>query len=186
MAKTYQFTKEDMKRMLKDMSAPFLSTKEYFANLGARMDRDTTLVFRNEGAVYGRPKWTPFSPKTLKTRLGTWNIRYGTDKKPKRTARELRAYKTKNNLWFKPGPMKGYKSDRRYGPNSKLLQASGGFRRSFKVLSIGKLTMDYGTKMEEAEDIMDKPNRPVLMVTPAQEKSYQRMWRNFYLRKMSL
>jgi hypothetical protein len=186
MATVMKFGPKAFVHIAKSMAAPFRETKEFFIKLGARYSRDTNLVFRMQGAAFGRRKWRPFALSTLRTKRGTPKIRYGTDKKPKRNAAQLARYKTDNNLWYKPGKMKGYKSDRRYGPNSKLLQASGGFKRSFEVIKTSKRRMIFGTRMKEAADIMSKPTRNVLGVSRKQEEAYSRMWLLFYDKKFKV
>jgi len=168
----------------KGVMKPFKDTRSMFLLLGAMIDRDTQLTFKAEGAYRDRPKWKKFSKKTLQTPRGTWNIRYGTDKKPKRTAAQLAQYKTDNNLWYKPGPMKGYRSDRRYSSSSKLLQASGMFKQSFRIININRTRMRYGTNMRLASKIMSNPERQVLHYTEQDEKRYTRLVVNWVNRKI--
>ena len=120
---------------------------------------------------------------TLQTPRGTWNIRYGTDKSPKRTAAELAEYKTKNNLWFKLGPMKGYKGDRRYSSKSKLLQASGLFKMSFRKIRVSNRLMLSGTKHRLADKIQRR-GRQVLHVTNKDLRKYTKLWQNFLFRNL--
>jgi hypothetical protein len=174
--KTYQgFNKRTTDAILKGISLPIRKNEKYFRIMSIMVDDATQMTFRLEGAR-GRKGWARFSKLTMQTPRGTWNIRYGTDKKPKRTAAELRKYKSDNNLWYKPGPMQGYKGDRRYGPNSKLLQASGEFRKSFKTISIRNGQMFYGIrglKMRMlGKKIMSDPTRQVLFVTSADRKKW--------------
>ena len=163
----------------KGLNKPIDNAKPYFIILGQMIDRDTTQTFRLKGARSGNPAWKDFSPKTLATRLGTPKIRYGTDKKPKRTAKQLAEYKIKYNLLFKPGPMKGYKSDRRYSKSSKLLQASGGFRNSFRVTRTTKQGLKFQTVHRLGGKIGSNPLRQVLFVTKGDLERYQKQFKIF-------
>lgn len=111
-------------------------------------------TFRESGARDGFPAWRALSPSTLQTDAGTFNIRYGTEKRPKRTAAELREYKTENNLWYKRGIMKGYEGDRRYTAGSKPLLAGGHFMRSFQKIFVSSTRAVVGTRMKKAGDII--------------------------------
>ena len=168
--------KRAYQRIAKGIQKPFKSTRRMFVQLGVQIDRDTILTFKREGAHDGRMPWKPFSLNTLRTKLGTPKLRYGTDKKPKRTAKELAKYKTEHGYWYRPGKMPGYTGDRRYGTKSKLLQASGGFRDSFKIIRIGKDRMKYGTTYggKLAENIMKNPARPALQYTRQDELKYMK------------
>ena len=178
---SYTFTKEGINNLLKDVGSPFNSFSQAFSALGILIDRDTQLQFRSLGARGGTP-WPGLSKKTVKTELGTWRIRYGTDKNPKRNSEELKTYKTANNLWYKPGYMKGYKNQRRYGPNSKPLVASGLFKKSFKTLKITNERLLYGTQYDNAENIMR--NRPVLVISTQDVERYATLFNKWYNRKL--
>ena len=181
MAVTYKADVNLPKKIGKYLERPLKNSRLLFELLGVKIDANTQLTFRGEGArAGGGTKWKGFSSKTLKTDRGTWNIRYGTDKRPKRTAEQLKDYKTKNNLWYKPGPMKGYKGIRRYSSRSKLLQASGEFRKSFKVQKISKRRMHYGTKHKLAKKIMSNPRRNVLFVTGKDMNSFRMLTTKWY------
>lgn len=96
--------------------------------IAMKVDQYTQQTFQNEGARRGHEKWSPFSDRTLhpssvdadgvvKIHLDKWRKRPGTD-----------------------GAV-----GRRYSANSKLLQASGGFRRTFGIQSISNKSFRYGT-----------------------------------------
>jgi hypothetical protein len=112
----------------------------------------------------------------------TWKIRYGTDMKgmDKNTLTELK----KKWGWGHRGYMRS--GARRYGPNSKLLQASGSFMRSFRIMNINSEGVSYGTAYERAMEIMagkDKP-RPVLFVTEQDTKFIARQFVEFARRNL--
>lgn len=181
-----KLTKQGIDKFTKGIKKPFENAIPFFKLLGVKIGNQTRATFRMEGARSGESKWPPFSPRTLRTLRGTWNIRYGTDKNPKRTAEELSKYKSKNNLWYKPGPMKGYQSQRRYGPNAKLLQASGEFMRSFRIRSVSRNSLRFGSLHRLAQQIMSSPKRPVLFVTRGDKEEYFRLFRSYVLRTMAI
>jgi hypothetical protein len=166
MAKTFVAGDDAAAKIADALEEPFRQSRKFLTRLGTVMDRDTSLVFRNEGNYSGHDKWKFFSINTLVTKRGTWKIRYGTDRKG-------RAKGT-----YKPGVLRP--GIRRYSPQSKLLQASGGFRKSFGVQRILNQRLIYGTNMEIAKDIMSDPVRNVLEVTKQDEQRYFNMWSKFY------
>lgn len=176
---TLPYNDQTIKRITQGISKPVTNAKVFFQTLGSKIFTQTMLTFKAQGARAGQQKWKSFSNKTLKTKLDTWRLRYGTDTKPKRNRKQLNKYKTENNLWYVPGPMKGYKGDRRYNRTSKLLQASGMFRESFKILKTSKKYLYFGTKHKLAKDIMSNPERNVLFVTDKDITLYRSMWRKF-------
>lgn len=145
-------------------------------------------TFRASGARDGLKAWKGYNRGkghilggSTRTKTGTWNIRYGTGKKPKRTAAELRAYKTENNLWYKRGPMRGYKSDARYSAGSKMFLATGGFRNSFRRLLLSATTAVVGTTMPKADKIVGlKPGatrayRPVIRISAKDRSAFAKL-----------
>lgn len=156
--KTPAQLKQAYQRIAKGITAPFKSTRRMFMQLGALIDRDTMLTFRHEGSYQGRERWTRFNygrgvgfydtvkGSTTRTRTGKWKRRPGTD---------------------------GSKT-RKYGMNSKLLQASGSYKNSFKIIKIGATKMRYGTQYggKLAEYIMSNPHRPIIQYTTRDEKRY--------------
>lgn len=160
----------------------------FFKDLGILMDNDVQQQFRKEGAAGGPRaipqglRWPPLSDSTMFTKKHrTPKIRYGTDRKPKRTAAGLKEYKSKNNLWYKPGIMKGYEGTRRYSNNSKLLQASGGFRKSFRIQKVDDKGIEYGTRMGKlAKNIQKAPKRLVLFVTKKDRLRYLKKFTLYY------
>lgn len=143
---------------------PLKKTKNYFDQLGLKVDQQTQLTFKVLGARQGHKKWigfnrgrgTSYMGSTTRTKAGSWNIRRGTDNS--RT--------------------------RRYGAGSKLLQASGGFRQSWKILKTTKNRLLYGSTMKIAKLIMSgrKAPRPVLFVMNKDRKDIGTSFKNFYLR----
>ena len=175
---------------VKGIGKPIKQALPYFQQLAIMIDTDTQNQFRSQGARSGKP-WKLFNNgrgagfydtkkgSTTRTAKGTWNIRYGTDKNPKRNKKQLRAYKTANDLWFKSGKMKGYESDTRYALNSKLLQKSGDFRKSFKATKITKNMVKYETNHELAGKIGKYPERQILAVTANDIRRYTAKFKSF-------
>lgn len=192
MATIVRLDKRGTKVILKGIARPINDMRNYFNILGLKVDQNTQRTFRNQGARDGKPKWIGFNRgkgigfqgSTTRTKLGTWNIRYGSDKIPKRSASQLRDWKTQHNLWYKPGKMKGYESERRYSSSSKLLQAGGGFRKSFRLRSVTKRQMVYGTNYADAMKIMSNPTRQVLSVTGGDKKKWKREFILFYKKNL--
>lgn len=174
--KVFKFTKENLKKLNDGYLTPLNYTRDFLSSLLTKIDTDTQTQFQLEGGYNGRPKWRGYAvwftnryghiamESTKRTAAGTWKLRYGSWKKPNRKRDALLKYKEENKLFFKPGPMKGYRNDKRYGSDSKLLQASGTFRRSFKKITLTKDILRYGTKYEKAEKILSG-GRGVLYMT---------------------
>jgi len=194
MATVEMYAGQDVaKRITAGMMLPLKRTKLFFQGLGTKFFQQTMITFRTEGARAGHKKWLSLNMgrgpgffdtvkgSSTRTSLGTWKIRYGTDKKPKRNAEALKKYKTDNNLWYVPGPMKGYRSQRRYGPNSKPLQAGGMFRNSFKVIKTTNRFVKFGSMLNKqlVKNIQSNPTREVLFVEPQDYKTYRLIWRTF-------
>ena len=173
---TYTFGKGAIKRIVRGMTAPIKDTKAFFSLLGIMIDNDTKLTFKRQGARSGAPAWPKFSPHTLRTRAGTPKIRYGTDLRgrPRGT--------------YKPGVKRKGKI-RRYAPDSKLLQASGSFKRSFGIQSVTEKRLKYGTSFAIADKIMRSPrspwHRPVLFITAQDEARYGRRFKDWWLKEMT-
>jgi hypothetical protein len=162
-SKTIKF-KDLPETLRKGLTRPLKKTREYFSLMGALIDRQTQMQFRSEGGRAGT-KWKAFSPATLQSPSGLYNIRYGTDLKgrPKGT--------------YTPGKKRDI---RRYSASSKLLQASGLFRKSFEVKKITNKNVVYGTNHELAGTIGSKPERQVLVVTDRDRQEFQRQFTKFY------
>lgn len=149
--------KQIYKKIAIGLEGPFKSTRRMFMLLGVQIDRDTMLTFKKEGDYKGREMWPRYARSTmekLKTYPDLGKIRYGTD------------------LKGRPG-MQGQfrgKSIRRYNDSSKLLQASGSFKNSFRIIKIGKDLMKYGTTHQKASDIMRR--RPAIQYTNDDKNRY--------------
>jgi len=123
-------------------------------------------TFRTQGARDGMRPWREFSTYTLhpvyyladetpKIAINTWNIRYGTDMKGKTPRRKRGA------------------NVRRYSPSSKLLQASGGFRNSFRNILLSRQRSIVGSTMKNAAEIIG--DRPVIRVSSRDKSHFQRL-----------
>lgn len=136
--------------------------RDFWKVLAVSFIQNTNQTFLGEGyRGPGTQSWPKFSPRTLhpvrKYKINShesieidynkWNHRYGTDGAKKR----------------------------RYTVGSRLLQASGKFKDSFRVLSENNQRIVYGTKHELANEIMSKPERPVLMVTDRDRRQIKKM-----------
>jgi hypothetical protein len=141
----------------KGISKPILNALPYFKLLSLQINRDVQQQFRNEGASGGPRKipneftWKPFSINTLLTKSGKFKKRPGTDES----------------------------KTRRYSFNSKLLKASGSYRKSFRTTRLWKNGMKYQTVHELGGKIGTNPFRPVLFVTDFDLLRYNSMWQKF-------
>jgi len=147
------------KKIAKGMGRPFKSIRRMFMQLGVMIDTDTMLTFKKEGGYLTRTPWQGYAKSTmekLKTYPELGKIRYGTD------------------LRGRPGMQGKFrgKSIRRYDDKSKLLQTSGSFRDSFRIIKIGVKKMRYGTTHNLAQNIMSNPARPVLQYTTSDQGRY--------------
>lgn len=170
MSKTYHVkTPKELKdtyaAIAKGINKPFKSTRKMFVMMGVQIDRDTMLTFKKEGAYLDRPKWLSYNwgqgvsykgtkrfPSSTRNRGGTYKKRLGTD---------------------------GSKI-RRYSPKSKLLQASGSFKQTFRIIKIGKEKMLYGTKHKLANEIMSNPERQAIHYTVKDRKRYSQKIRKWW------
>lgn len=171
--------KKAYKKIYNGLEKPFKKSRDVFTQLGVQIDRDTMLTFKRQGAYRGREKWLGYNwgqgvtykgtksfPSSTRMRSGLYRIRYGTDL----TGRKKGTYEL----------FKKRTGIRRFSGSSKLLQASGGFKKSFKVLKIDKKKMLYGTRMDIAQKIMSNPDRQVVQVTERDKKRYFRTVYNWY------
>ena len=146
------------------VAKPIKNALPYFKLIGLRIDQATQRTFKFEGSRDGRTGWKSFnngqgvSAKggTTRNKKGTWNHRYGTDN-------------SKN---------------RRYSASSKLLQASGSFRKSFQIIKATKKSLAYGIrglKMRKLGlKIMSSPERQVLFVTKNDKTSWTNEFVKYY------
>jgi hypothetical protein len=155
----------------KGLTAPFKNARSMFLQLGTMIDRDTVLTFKGQGKYLDRRKWKGYARSTmekLKTYPGLGKIRYGTD------------------LRGRPGMQGRFrgKGIRRYDRNSKLLQASGGFRQSFRILKVGSKKMVFGTRHKLAGKIGTDPLRQVLHYTNTDKRRYGNLITNWWSKKI--
>lgn len=134
--KTIKFDNRAAKIITNGIIKPIKNSRGFFKRLGVLINRDIGIIFKHEGALPGSGfrKWKAFSPKTLKTIDGKWRHRPGTDNS----------------------------KTRKYGSTSKLLQASGLFRKSFGILRLSNKSVKVGTIHKLAQDIMSNPTREVV------------------------
>ena len=171
MAKTVGLNDKGLLTITRAFLVPIQSSREFFKDeLAVSIDKDVQRMFKGQGSrkrISG--EWKPYSPFTLHP---SWKTKSG---------RKTNASKFNR----RPGTDKS--KSRRYSSSSKLLQASGSFRRSFKVIKIDDKTMTYGTNYELASDIISgggKNRRQVLVVTDRDKAFYQKIWFNFNKKKV--
>ncbi len=179
---------EELNRWFRRWAKKTKQTKATMAAMATFYLQQIFRTFRASGARDGLKAWPGYNRGkghilggATRTKTGTWNIRYGTGKKPKRTAAKLKEYKTENNLWFKRGPMKGYESDSRYSAGSKMLLASGGFRGSFRRLRLSDTVAVVGTTMPKADKIVGlkkggvRAYRPVIRISSKDRSQFAKL-----------
>ena len=149
-------------RIAKGIASPFKSTRRMFMGLGAMIDRDTMLTFKKEGAYLDREKWTDFGRGV--------GVGY---------------YLNKNGTFKKRPGTDGAKS-RRFSSNSKLLQASGSFKNSFRIVKIGADRMKYGTQHKLGEYIMSDPSRPTVQYTRKDQGRYSNLIYNWWFKNTKI
>jgi len=166
--KVVNLDRKGINTIIKGLKKPIDNARTFFQILGLKIDSVTQLTFRAEGARAGHRAWTPFSRDTLFTRAGTWKIRYGTD---------LRGRPKGSYI---PGKLR--KGVRRYSSSSKLLLASGGFRRSFGIIRITNDYVMYGIKGLQMRKLKigSKPERQVLFVTEQDKIRWGGDFKNYY------
>jgi hypothetical protein len=150
-------TKKAFDKITRGLIKPFEKTKILFYQLGAIIDRNTMMTFKNQGNYGGRKKWLDYN----------WG--QGVNYKGSRTFPSSTRYRSGN---YKLRPGTDNSKGRRFSSSSKLLQASGSFRYSFRILNITNKSMEYGTNLDIAEKIMSNPERQVLDVTPKDKKDF--------------
>jgi hypothetical protein len=163
MATVLPFNKKGIKALFKGVAKPILKISPFMVGiLAPKLDQYTQLTFRSEGARRGRAKWMDYGKGEgvrvyLNEKTGTWRKRPGTD---------------------------GSKS-RRYSPSSKLLQASGGFRRSFGVLRFTPKSVSYGTNFNDPNPEFIMNNRQVLDINAQDETEIQNLFTNYVFKNMT-
>lgn len=149
--KDQQSNKNAWKQIALSIVKPIENSLPFMSLLSNTIDTDTQQQFRNQGQGGGKRKIpSQYIWKPLSSR-SIGKLRSGTD---------------------------GSKT-RRYSSSSKALQASGGFRKSFKPIGITKDKLKYGTNHELAGKIGSKPFRPVLFVTNEDEMRYNRLFKKY-------
>ena len=161
--------------ILRGIAKPITNAKPYFTLLNTLIEKKTTQVFQNEGDYPGHPVWPKINLRKYQYPSGRWAIRRGSDGTPKAK------YTKGDGKWRK---YRGNKV-RRWGPESKALQASGLFQKSFKKLKLSKQSLYFGTKHQLAELIMSNPWRPVVYVSDQDLAVYQKTWHAFLDRGMT-
>lgn len=139
------------KRIGMGISKPIQNAKSYFTLLNVLIDTGVQQQFRDLGPT-GGPRGIPnaFKWKPLSS----------------------------NNIG-KRRPGTDGSVTRRYTTSSKTLQASGGFRKSFKIISTTKEKAVYGTNHQLKDKIGTNPFRPVLFVTDKDLENYGKKWKTF-------
>jgi len=144
---------------------------EFFNLLGIKIDQMTQLTFRMLGARSGMPKWRGYS---LLTQHPSW----------KANDSKYPSYKGKHynpDRWNRRRGTDNAKG-RRYSEGSKLLQASGGFRQSFKINKATNKSLTYGTNHNIAKEIIG--DRPVLFFTDSDSSIVGKMFLRFIKEKL--
>lgn len=158
MAIELEFNNRTIKKITKAMQRPLDRSKTFLSILGSMIDSDVQAIFRGLGVRPGAGrKWDGYMQSTIKTKAGKFKRRPGTDNA----------------------------KTRKYSGTSKMLQASGGFRKSFKTISVSPNKLVYGTRLSlKGKDIsaaiMSDPERQVLFVSNQDIARYGSVYRRFF------
>ncbi len=144
--------------------------------IGLYWIREIDRTFQTEGARAGLPGWPRRSRATEETRVGTSRLAYGTDMSPtlnRAQFADARSEAMSIGLWRwgQRGFFPGYEGKRRYDRSPRLLQVSGSFRQTFRILARSNRGVLVGTRpfmrtpsgIVRASDIMR--GRPVISIT---------------------
>jgi len=170
------------------VGALITGTETPFRELSAWMLRNALLAFQTSGARAGHRPWKALSPKTLRTRAGTYRIRRGSDGTPTplnpAALSALRSAWVKKHGWGATGEMRP--GVRRFRADSKPLLASGMFRNSWFVreASARRATVTTAFDSELAKKIMSDPTRQVLFVTEQDRRDIRRLFIGWIARKL--
>ena len=185
MSLSIELTGANIPIIMNYISNPINKTETFFQNLASYFSQQTNLTFQLEGARGGHPKWKDLSLRTIMSRVGTRKLRYGTDMKPTRTRSELATYRHEIGWgWGRSGFMPGYTGRRRYDTDSKILQASGSFKQSFRPLAVNRGGMIFGSNYISADGkttaSMIAGKREVLFITPMDKMFITMAFKDFY------
>ena len=182
MSLTVELNGPGIQKILDYIKRPVNNALPFFKNLGAYFYRTTNLTFKSEGARDEHPAWSSYKKSTLQTDAGTWKIRYGTDMKG--IGRGALTELKKKWGWGHIGYMR--KGARRYSFNSKMLQASGSFKDSFRTMWVDKSGIVFGSNYHaendgaSAAEIAGK--REILFLTMA-DKSFIRSYFSQFIKE---
>jgi hypothetical protein len=158
------------KSFAKGIAHPVEYAYKYFSSLGLLMDNDVQGQFRRQGAS-GGPRKIPTDFKWISYNFGQGASYKGTKSFPSSTRFRNGAYRKR--------PGTDGSATRRFSPKSRLLQASGMFRKSFKITKVTNKELKYQTVHKLGGKIGSYPFRPVLFVTKEDRKRYQLKFKTF-------
>lgn len=189
MSLTIELNDANIPEILNYIRNPMNKTEKFFQNVASYFDQQTKLTFMLEGDRGDHSKWKELSRSTIMSRIGTRHLRYGTDMKPTRTRSELASYRHEIGWgWGRSGFMPGYAGKRRYDTDSKILQASGSFMRSFRTLEVNRGGMIFGSNYVSADGkttaAMIAGKREVLFITPMDKMFLTIAFKDFYNQAM--
>lgn len=163
----------------KGLLQPAERSAELMKLIGQKLDQNTQTTFRLLGARDGHSKWLDYNK-------GLGHIPGGTTMNKRGEFKGTRA----SGIW-KKRPGTDHAKNRRYSFNSKMLQASGGFRKSFGVIQTEDNKITYGAQpdwQDLAESIIDGhgANREVLFVTENEHQGYQRLALAWFVKNIDI
>jgi len=159
-----------IKYITKGLLQPIEKSTELMKLIGQKLDQNTQTTFRLEGARDGHTRWLDYNRGkghlpggSTQYKDGRWKRRAGTDNA----------------------------KTRKYSPSSKMLQASGGFRKAFGVIETTENNVLYGVQ-SDWEDLAGKiiedhgAVREVLFVTENEYEGYQRLALAWFVKNIKL
>jgi phage gpG-like protein len=154
----------------KGLLQPTEKSIELMKLIGQKLDQNTQTTFRLLGARDGHPRWLDYN-------RGRGHLPGGSTQYP-------------NGRW-KPRPGTDGARTRKYSAASKMLQASGGFRKSFGVIQTENDKITYGVQ-SDWEDLAGNiikdhgAVREVLFVTDNEYEGYQRLALAWFVKNINI
>jgi hypothetical protein len=174
-----KFDDAAIQRITKGLLQPIDNRVELLKVIGTKLQQNTDVTFRLLGARDGHAKWLDYNK-------GEGHIPGGTTMNKRG---EFKGTKAKG-IWKRRGGTDNAKG-RKYSFNSKMLQASGGFRKSFGLIQTTDDKLTYGVQ-PDWQDLAGKiisghgAVREVLFVTENEYDGYKKLAVAWFANKIKI
>jgi hypothetical protein len=169
MKRKVDFNQRNVQKIFKKIIKPLKNAKPFFDMLEVKQHQWAMLTFKLQGARDGNQPWERFSKLTLYPHWKAKVSDYPEDK-------GYRYNPEKANIRRGTGNSKTL----RYYPGNMLLQAAGGFKRSFGTLKKTNKELQYGTNHVLATKIMSTGGgRPVLFTSRNDTEQTERLFKKY-------